>query len=299
MLNVTRLRHRRIFESLNTLLLSAFLANLAFSFSANAAAPKIRFDGEVAYSNDDNVTKAARDQDIEEDSFASAAMGATYVHAIDIANRIVIRGLIRGEFFNEFDGLSNTTGSVTATYQYRGSGEFLAPTYSAFIKAGIAEYDSELRDSDLFSAGVSVRKAFTDRISGLSVLQYNVRDSDSTVFDTKDMSLLVNADYLLTQHSTLYLTYNYLVGDITSSSGAWLRAVNAAEEINIDDAFPGTWFAYRLDGKTHVVTLGVNFQLAEKHSLDFSARWINSEADTDSEIYYERLQLSAAYLIRF
>ena len=66
------------------------------------------------------------------------------------------------------------------TYQYRGSGAFTKPTLGAFIKGAIVDYDSDLRDSDLLTLGVSWRKPFTDRITYTAILSNKWRDSDST-----------------------------------------------------------------------------------------------------------------------
>jgi hypothetical protein len=301
MLNPIRWRHRR--TQSYTRLTNRFLLLLPLSISAMvsatsfAAPPALRFDSEVAYTVDDNVSRAERDWEIEKDSFFSVAVGANHLMPLSPTSRITFRGVVRGEFYSEFDGLSNTTATLTTTYHYRASGTFLEPTYAAFLKLGVAEYDSELRDSNLYSIGVSMRKAFTDRISFAGSLSHNARESDSTVFDTNENSLLLNLDYELGSRSTTYLTYNYLVGDITSSSAGWLELVNAVDAINAEDVFEN-WFAYRVDGTTHVFTLGTNFRFNEKHSLDFSARWVDSEASS-APVTYKRTQFSAAYLARF
>jgi hypothetical protein len=265
--------------------------------SANRAAA---IDVELAYTFDDNITRAEREVDILDDQIVSLQVGTSFLQWLNQNNRLVYRGFVRGEFYNEYDKLSNVTAGANATYQYRASGVFTAPTYAAFVKTAIAEYKSKLRDSNLYSAGVSVRKPFTDRIVYSAILSFNKRDSEGTVFDTSEISLLQNLDYKLGERWTTYLTYNYLDGDVTSTATPYLKVINAAEAINADDAFGGAAanrFAYRLDAKTHVVTLGSNFQINEKNSLDFSVRWVDSKAVNDVE--YERWQISAAFLTRF
>jgi hypothetical protein len=260
----------------------------------------LSIDSEIAYTNDDNVTRAQRDSDILNDQFVSVSAGLTYVGWLNMNHRVIYRGFLRAEIYDKYDGLSNNTAGVNLNYQYRAAGTITAPTYGAFIKAAIAEYDSDLRDSNLYSAGVSWRKPFSDRITFTTILAGNVRDSDSTVFDTKEVSLLANVDYLIGSRWTLYLTLNYLDGDVVSTAVPGLAVVNAAEAINADDAFGGAAanrFAYRLDAQTNVVTLGTNISFGEQHSLDVSARWADSKAT--GGISYERRLFSAAYLIRF
>jgi len=260
----------------------------------------IDFDAELAYTADDNVTRAARDIDILKDRFWAASAGVSFVQWINPNHRLVARAILRGEQYDKYEGLSNASAGAHLTYQYRGSGEFTAPTYGVFLKTAIVEYDSELRDSNLYTLGASWRKPVTDRITFFTQLAANVRDSDSTVFDTKEASVLANVDYALGSRWTAYLTYNYLDGDIVSTVDASippaLYIVNAAEAINIDDAFPGRT-AYRLNATTNVATLGANFRISEQHSLDLSARFADSKAD--GGVNYERWLYTLAYLARF
>ncbi|TDJ63704.1 MAG: hypothetical protein E2O37_08130 [Proteobacteria bacterium] len=274
----------------------ALLTSYWISANAHAAA----FDAEVAVTDDDNVTQAELDSDIKEDQFVSFAFSVSALKSFNVNRRLVYRGFLNARGYDKYDGLSNLEVGGQVTYQYRGSGAFTEPTLGAFIKGAIADYDSDLRDSDLLSLGVSWRKPFTDRITYTAILAAKWRDSDSTVFDTEELSLLQNADYILSRRWTLYLTYDYRDGDIVSTGAPSLRIVGVADEINADDAFGGAAaniFAYRLDAQTDVFTLGTNYRISEKHSLDISGRWIDSSADDG--ISYDRQQLSLAYLARF
>lgn len=289
-------RTKTPFRSLASFLCVALI--LPLSSVVHAA---IAVDAEVAYTTDDNVTRAQHDSDILKDRFLSVTAGANYLWRLNPNHRVVFRGVLRAEDYDEYNGLSNISGGLHVTYQYRRSGAFSEPVYGAFAKGAISEYKSELRDSNLYSIGVSWRKPVTDRISFTAILSGNWRDSDSTVFDTQDISLLLNTDYTIGSRWTVYLTYNYLDGDITSTSvyttSPRLNFVNNADAINADDAFASGAVAYRLDAQTDVITLGTNFKLAERHSLDLSGRWIESKAKAG--ISYERLQFSLAYLVRF
>ncbi len=284
----------------HTLRLSLLCGVLALLPCAIAQAA-MTIDAEVAYTTDNNVTRAEFESDILHDQFFTVAAGLNYLQWLNSNNRLVYRGFVRGESYRKYDGLSNVTAGGSVTYQYRESGAFLAPTYGAFFKAAIAEYQSDIRDSNLYSLGISWRKPFTDRIGLTTILAGNLRDSDSTVFDTKEISLLLNLDYEITSRMTMYATYNYLNGDIVSTSvyvtSPRLKFVNNADAINADDAFASGAVAYRLKATTHVVTLGTNFKLADQHSLDFSGRYVDSQATAG--ITYKKMQFSLAYLARF
>lgn len=282
-------------------LLFAGLLSLAPS-TANAI--KLSWDAELSFTRDDNVTRAQRSADILDDQFYGITVGASFLQWLNANHRMLYRGFLRREEYNKYDGLSNTSAGGQITYQYRASGTFTAPTYAVFYRGVRAEYESELRDSDFYTLGASWRKPVTDKITGLISLSGTLRESDGRAFDTKEVSLLGNLDYALNERWTLYHTHNYLKGDIVSTVNPLLypslNIVNAAEVVDVDDAFPNTGATrsvYRLNAVTRVFTLGANLRIGEKHSLDISSRYAESRADAG--IRYERWLHSIAYLTRF
>jgi hypothetical protein len=189
-------------------LASRLCAGLILLSIGTAQAATLTWDAEIGYTYDDNVTRAPRAVDILSDKFVAVSAGVSYLQWLNTNHRFLYRGFLRAEEYDKYNGLSNNSAGLQATYQYRASGEFTSPTYAVFFKSAIAEYDSKLRDSNLYSLGTSWRKPVTDRITFLTILTGNMRDSESTVFDTRDVSLLANIDYALGSRWTLYLTAN-------------------------------------------------------------------------------------------
>lgn len=282
---------------------STLAATLLFALSANTAlaAGHVGIDSEIAYTYDDNVARAARDSDIRDDRIAALALGAGWRHTFAQHFRLGVRAFAQAEQFSEYSGLSNAGGGVSANLQYRASGTLLAPTFALFGKLTSVNYDSELRDGEFYNVGVSVQKGLTDRVHFNGALAHTTRDSSSRVFDTREASLLLNVDFRWAPRFTQYVTYNFLHGDIVASGApTWLTLINYAEEIQPDDAFGGAAanvFAYRLDARTHVATIGFNIAINDKQSIDLSARYARAEADGD--ITYDRNIVSAAYLLKF
>ncbi|HSV15462.1 MAG TPA: hypothetical protein VLI90_14475, partial [Tepidisphaeraceae bacterium] len=87
---------------------------------------------ELGYSYDDNVTLGRTGDEILRDQ--SFALGASASRAFRIGDktRLVVTGLLNGEKFNRYNGLSNLSGGLEAEIQYRQSGAFDAITYAAF-----------------------------------------------------------------------------------------------------------------------------------------------------------------------
>lgn len=254
-------------------------------------------DTQFAISADDNVTRAARASDIRDDRFATLSVGVNFKQPLSNHYRLTLRTFAQGEEYDDYSGLSNLGAGVSAQVQYRHTGTLLAPTFALFLKAATFNYDSSLRDSEVYQGGVSAQKGITDRITVTAIVAGVTRDSDSRVFDTRELSLLLNLDYRTLTFLTPYLTYNYLDGDIVASGAPWLKIINYAEEIQADDVFGANVFAYRLNARTHVATLGFNFAINDRNSVDVSGRIARSQADGD--INYDRAILSAAYLFRF
>lgn len=281
----------------------ASLLGAAFAAAAPtwAFARALSVDGEIGYATDDNITRAARAPEILEDRFAAVGAGLTWRQPVARQVRAVARAFGRYERYEDYSELSNVVGGTSLNVQFRARGSLLTPTYSLFGKAQIADYGSAMRDSYLYSWGVSVEKPLTDRIVTSVTLAANERDSKSEVFDTGDVSTSLNVDYQLTRRVAAYLGYRYLDGDIVSTASPfWLAIVNEASAIQADDAFGGAAanrYAYRLTGETQVVTLGMNFSFDERNALDLSGRY--AEAESDRGIRYKRNSVNLAYLLRF
>jgi len=235
-----------------------------------------RLQIELGYTYDDNVTLGRASDEILWDQFISLNVSAGRAFPISDNTRLVVTGLLGGEKYFNYNGLSNLSGGLDVELQYRQSGAFDAITFAAFARGWLVNYDSHLRDGSHYSAGVNARGAVTDRISLFGELAWNQRRAQSEVWDLTDYSALVNLDYSLGR-GTLYATGQYLRGDVVSDGFATLVNVSLAQVFVLDDAFPGKQlFAYRSDARTWVSTVGYNLPLGNRTSIDFSWRRVQS-----------------------
>jgi hypothetical protein len=243
--------------------------------SARAFLDKVQI--ELGYTYDDNVTLGRASDEILWDQFLSLNVSASRALRISDNTRLVVTGLLSGEKYFNYNGLSNLSGGLDVELQYRQSGAFDAITFAAFARGWLVNYDSHLRDGSHYSAGVNARGAVTDRISLFGELAWNQRRAQSEVWDLTDYSALLNLDYSLGSSGTLYVTGQYLRGDVVSDGFATLVNVSLAQVFVLDDAFPGKQlFAYRSDARTWVSTVGYNLPLGDRTSIDFSWRRVQS-----------------------
>lgn len=282
---------------------AALLLSAAFApVPLHAQIPAIDVEAGVVFH--DNVNRARNPADRLSDQAYSLKLATSRFFPVTANSRVSLQGFAGAERFSTYSGLSRTYIGAQAEFQYRASGEFLAPTFAVFGRTTSENHDSNLRDGYRHSVGVTVRKPVTDRIHLFGSLAHNIRDAKSTVFDTKDTSARLNLDYSLTRNGTLYLGGEYRRGDVVSTGPASLAAIDIAEAFIRDDVFAGS-FSYRIKATTLMSTLGYNLAVHERGALDFSWTRVQSTplrspgfAIQGSSRYVVN-QIGAAYLHRF
>lgn len=260
----------------------------------------VRYSYDAAYVYDDNIRLAQNSDDIRDDSIFSATLKARVGKEIDSFSLLSYGADIGYEGFARFDELSHASFSVNARYRFALASGFSSPIYTLGIKLGGREFDSEMRDATDASLSADLNRWLTNRLNMTIGLGYRVSDSKSRAFDTEQVRLFGNLDLNYSKTGLLYGTYAYATGDIVSSASPTLDIINAAEEIEPDDAFGGiefNQFAYRLEADTHVITVGYNEIITRGTSFDVSLRYVDSDASGD--IGYERALLRVSLLGRF
>jgi hypothetical protein len=154
-----------------------------------------------------------------------------------------------------------------------------------------------------------MRKPLSDRISFFGAVAGNERQANTEVFHIKDVSARTNFDYAINMGQTFYLTGEYRKGDIVSSGQTSLgvpslKAVDMSYVFVNDDVFTATPFVdYRMKGRTALLTLGYNYSLGTKDSLDISWRGVRSTPDFtpaySTPANYLDNQYSITYLMVF
>jgi outer membrane autotransporter protein len=261
---------------------------------------------EAAYLWDDNVNRAPDAGPKLGDHTFSLNASSNFTFPLGGHTRFLLSPFLETDKLYRYDGLDRVSLGAQADLQYRTSAEFTAPTFALFVRGTYDDYHSELRTGSRWSFGASVRQPLTDRIDLFGAITRNVRDADNAVWDTKDTSVRLNLDYAVGP-GTLYLGGQYSDGDAVSSVGPGFETAVATKATVRDDAYDQTLFAHRYDARTWVGTLGYNYPLGARDSLDLSLRYAYSKP-TDQlggstygggEITYTARQLLLSYLTRF
>ncbi len=269
---------------------------------AKSPASVFRYSYDLSFIDDDNVRLAQENEDIRSDRIISATITAKGGKSLDSFSILNYGASATYNKFDTFDTLDHYEVEINTRYRFALSSGFTSPIYSLRAKLGGREFDTEMRDATFVALSADLNKWITDTINMTAGVGVNAQESKSEVFDTSDARIFVNFDTNFTSTDLIYTTFSFITGDTVSSATPSLGIINVADAIEPDDAFGGieaNQFAYRLKADTVVLTLGYNRILTRDLSFDLSARFVDSEAQDDSDIYYDRTIIRASLLGRF
>ena len=264
--------------------------------------PLFRYSYDIAYIDDDNVRLAQEDEDIRSDRSISATVRAKGGKSLDSFSILNYGASATYNKLDTFETLDNYEIEVNTRYRFALTSGFTSPIYSVGAKIGGREFDTEMRDATYVALSADLNKWITDAINMTAGLGLNAQESKSEVFDTSEARIFINFDTNFSRADLVYTTFTYITGDTVSSATPSLGILNVADAIEPDDAFGGVetlQFAYRLKADTVVLTLGYNRIFTPDLSFDVSARFVESEAQDDGDISYERTIIRASLLGRF
>ncbi len=260
----------------------------------------------AGYTYDDNVTRAPSGPDKLTDQFYSFNGDKRFEIPAGAHAQLVMDVIIGGALARSFAGLGNIFGEVQGELQYRASSSFDSPTLAVFGRAIAEHYGSTLRSGYRYSAGISALQPVTDRITLFGALAHNWRYAESAVFSTRENAALLNVDYSIAPHGTVYLTGEYRRGTVVSTGQPTLQILDIAELFVKDDVFTSPQMIdYRFEAKNVLTTLGYNLPLGARSSLDFSWKRVQSTSTEQASfpgggsLKYIDNQYSVVYLVRF
>jgi FimV-like protein len=267
-----------------------------------SSASVFRYSYDIAYVDDDNVRLAQDDADVRADRSISATVRAKGGTSLDKFSILNYGASATYNKFDSFDTLDNYEVEANVRYRFALTSSFTSPIYSLGARIGGREFDTEMRDATFVVLSADLNKWITNTINMTTGVGLNAQESKSEVFDTSEARIFINFDTNFSKTDLVYTTLTYIIGDTVSSATPSLGIINIAEAIEADDAFGGieaNQFAYRFNADTRVLTLGYNRIFTPDLSLDVSARFVDSEAQDDGDITYERTIFRASLLGRF
>lgn len=247
---------------------------------------------------DDNITRAARNRDIEGDTIIELGAIGSYSHALSSNSNLLFNADISLVQYQDFDRLSYNELGLEITYQVQFENNFNSPWYFVSARYATNSFDSTLRDGDYTELGMGMGKRLTDKVKLLAGIKHFNSDAEDSLLDVSSNTLFINFDYLLDNTNTLYALFEINIGGIISTNTSHPSQLGSVSWID-DDAYPGlnSPWTYQLDATTSSLRIGDSITLGYKQSLDISAMYYNSSADYSFN--YSGLIFNLTYFYRF
>ena len=166
--------------------------------------------------------------------------------------------------------------------------------YETFFRYGEVDVRSDRRDTKMAAAGFLAQRniGFGNRLTlGVDARR---RESRGQVHDLDDVGAFVNLDRQWSKRLLSYTGYRFLRGDVVANGSPRLGLLHEADAIEADEVLGGLAadaFVYRLEGDSHVFTVGANYLVAGGLAADVSWRGVYVNAAGDNAYYRNMVQL--------
>lgn len=264
------------------------------------------FGVELVY--DDNLTRAQLARDIKADlSLVVSTSGGPRFQLGD-HDSLSLKANLAGSKYRDYDGLDNFNAGLALSYRHKfGLGTYV-PQLALTGSAARLEYDDRLRDGWLYAAEAEASQRFTERLALRAFMRSERRDADhvpdrvvsfirANVFDLRSNSAGIGADFAYSPRYLVSLGYTWHRGDIVSTTQRNLPIFLASSAIAPDPVFGGNTYAYTMQARTRVFSLGVSRELGRQASLSLGYEYRDSRAN--GGIDYTGNLFRATYLYGF
>lgn len=272
---------------------AALLAALALPASAASAG----FGGTLGMGYDDNAANASDPEDIRAVTSAFASAGASWERRFGLFTAMQFQAAAATEQVFELQRLSYAGATARVRLLHKPGKGFYTPVLGAWVSAGARDYGSDNRDAAEYRAGAWAAVPLTTAVQLRAEAMASQRVARGQVFDLGYASYALNADWLAAPGLTVYANARFNEGEYTVSAD---KARNYIEDIAEtgarDPAFGDGWWAYRVDGRMWIGTLGLNVPLSPDVALDVQAQHSDAEA---SGYHYGRWLGSVGLLFRW
>lgn len=261
--------------------------------SASAANP-VTFGGELGATYDGNPGNAHSSGDVRPTERISAGANATWTQRFGEFTALQLRGALDGEGDVQLPDLSfGRLGARVRLLNKPGEG-FYVPVLALWTSGDYKVSGSTIRSGDEWRVGAYVSEPVTTQISTRLGFSWTRSDSRSRVFDGQSRACEFSVDWTVLPQLSVYGEFQLGSGPIVVSAegdntivpkSEHLYLDQVADSVESDPAFGDDWFAFRLNARTRVATVGVNLPLTRDISLDLQLRQIHSVADTSGAAY--------------
>jgi len=264
--------------------------------------PAASFVGaEVGVDYEDNATRAIFDSDRENEWYSFLLVDGGWRFETSTHGNLTLALSVDAHWAAEASNLSHSNPGVDLTWR-RKLRMGRSPAFRLALSGRWLGYRSAIRRGWQWAGRADYTHPFGDRWKLRVETRYTHRDAESEAFDQQAWVAQLGLETLLHPSWRLYGNYRYRDGDVTSTATPAAidpRILPVLEHSTArapDDAFPGK-IAYRLDGRTHALRIGVNHALGRHGALDL--RYEHRLTETFDDFDYRNDLVRMSYLHAF
>jgi hypothetical protein len=276
----------RTFRKASGASLAAFLVLCALSHTA-------RSDWTLAtvgaLSHDDNVGNAQNQKDMIADASAAATASLLELVPFGEGYSLAAGGDLSGQLYDRLIGLRNASiDGLLSVKKKWGLGAF-APWVRAGISIGRSNYEDGYRNATIYRASLELGKrlderwniwakyAFERRVA--TPAEVEILGISSDVFSQDGRSFNAGVQYSLGERTSLSLGSILRRGDVVSTTQAPAYYFTGFKAIAPDPTFGPDAYAYRLNGTTYGVRLGLEYSLTAHNLIGCGFQRLETHAE--------------------
>ena len=261
---------------------------------------------DITVATDSNLSQAEDGQNIISDRFSRIDARLGFKKELAFNKAVIVEGMASYQAYEFTQKLNRSELSGRLIYRWQQRFSYRAPWYQIMLDGQRWDVAVDQRDSDIVTLQIMASARLTTHVSWVLGLENKQRDSEGSVFDTKQNRAFLHFDYTVRGWPAVYGGVAFIDGDIISTAQAsycnGLQAVATyglivdSAAIEWDQAFSedycGNWISYQLKAQTYTGTLGINWAINHSTALDMSFLYADVSADGDNEYQRQVFQIN-------
>ncbi len=243
-------------------------------------------EASINYSS--NLSQAWIPQDVVDDTSLNLLLGGGYNYQTSDGGLLVLSSYLAYTGFKTYSDINQLNFSVGGLYLFQIEPAYSATTYQLSGRVTSLNYlDSAIRKGELLELGVGANKKLgTHWLLTIDYL-YQQRFASDKTFETNNHWVSLTAEYRASQGTTLYVSYEFLQGDLLSSAegprdsppSASLADERVFDPVYRDCSRSCENWTYRFTGDGYRGTVGAAIDLQRNLTFDLSIGIYNWDAD--------------------
>ena len=234
-------------------------------------------DLEAGMRRDSNLSNAQFERDIASDSALITGISAGNAMALDGSDLLTIDGDLESETYHRYGGLNNLSLGITLALRRKWGLGAYAPWTRLSLSSRRLSFVNNIRDGWLHQAAIGGGQRISERwdlnaeylverrtAAGLPDL---VPGISGNAFAQHNHNLSFNAEYAWNEKTSFNVGYLLRHGDVVATTQRNFKIFKASKAIAADPVFGPKSFAYKLNGTTWGLNVGLSYAVTSNTLL--------------------------------